>query len=237
MARTKPHEPGAKSSDSQLATALEKNFGLLHPFLKEGRLTWSALLRVAAEPTGQNEEFDKTIKIVSEIIGRPPLRDAIISRYGDITRDSLKAAASALLGNSSSSEFSQDPFHAQGNARVVQALQGQFEQLRDKTKDRTFLFEQHQYVKIDTLKAVMQDPYDVDQHGAPVLEPFTGMPKSKYSELCVYTARNILERPGLLPSLVQANGARLFGPPHHEGCLSNKSLDRWLEQDHARKAR
>lgn len=237
VARTNLPEPGATSSDSQLATALEKNFGLLYPFLKEGRLTWSALQRVAAQPAGQNEERDKTIKIVSEMLKRPPLIDAIMSRNGDITRDSLKAGASALSGNSSPNEFSQDPFHAQGNARVVQALQFHFALLRDKTKDRTFLFEQHQYIEVAALKTVMQDPYDVDPQGAPVLEPQTGMPRPKYSELCVYTARNILERPGLLRSLEQANGTRLFGPPQYEGYLSNKSLDRWLEQDEARKAR
>jgi hypothetical protein len=220
-----------------LAKALEKHFGVLYPFLKAGSLTWSALQRVAAQPAGQHEEMDKAIKIVSEMLKRPPLIDVIMSRTGDITRDSLKAGASALSGNSSPSEFSQDPFHAQGNARVVQALQFHFALLRDKTRDRTFLFEQHQYIEVAALKTVMQDPYDVDPQGAPVLEPQTGMPRPRYSELCVYTARNILDRPGLLRSLEQANGTRLFGPPPYEGYLSNKSLDRWLEQDEARKAR
>ena len=235
--RANPCAPGAMSMDSQLATALEKSFGLLHPFLQEGRLTWAALQRVAAEPMGQSEELDRAILVVREMLKRPRLSDAILSRDGDITRDSLNAAASALPGNSSPSVFSQDPFHAQGNAQVVQALQGQFEQLRDKTRDRTFLFEQHQYLEIAKLKVVMQDPYDVDRQGAPVLDPATGMPRPKYSELCVYTAKNILERPGLLPSLERANGMRLFGPSHKQGWLSNKSLDRWLEQDEARKAR
>ncbi|MBA2926174.1 type III secretion effector protein [Pseudomonas sp. P7] len=193
--------------------------------------------RVAAERTGQHEELDRTIQVVSEILKRPRLNDAILSRDGDITRDSLRAAAQTLQGNSSPSVFSQDPFHAQSNTQVVQALQGHFEQLRDKSQDRTFLFEQHQYVEIATLKAVMQDPYAVDPQGIPVLDPSTGMPRPKYSELCVYTAKNILERPGLLPSLERANGTRLFGPPQKEGWLSNKSLDRWLEQDEARKAR
>lgn len=229
--------PGVTSTDSQLATALEKAFGLLHPFMNDGRLTWSSLQRIATEHIGEREELDRAILVVREILQRPRLSDAILSRDGDITRDSLKAAAQVLQGNSSPSLFSQDPFHAQGNAQVVQALQGQFEQLRDKTKDRTFLFEQHQYVEIATLKAVMRDPYDVDQQGAPVLDPSTGMPRPKYSELCVYTAKNILERPGLLPSLERANGARLFGPSHKEGWLSNKSLDRWLEQDEAHKQR
>lgn len=237
VARANLSPPGITSTDSQLATALEKAFGLLHPFLNDGRLTWSSLQRVAARHTGESEALDRTVAVVREILKRPRLSDAILSRDGDITRDSLAAAAQALQGNSSPSLFSQDPFHAHGNAQVVQALQGQFEQLRDKTRDRTFLFEHHQYLEIATLKAVMQDPYDVDQLGAPVLEPSTGMPRPKYSELCVYTAKNILERPGLLPALARASGARLFGPPHKEGWLSNKSLDRWLEQDEAHKAR
>ena len=120
---------------------------------------------------------------------------------------------------------------------MVQALQGQFEQLRDSAQDRTYLFEQYQYVEIATLKAVMQDPYAVDQRGAPVLDLSTGMHQPKYDERCVYIAKNILERPGLLPSLERANRTRLFGPPQKEGWLSNKSLDVWLEEDQVRKAR
>ncbi len=229
--------PGETSTDKQLAKALEKAFGLLHPFLNEGRLTWMSLQRIAAQPMGENEALDGAIQVVREILKRARLSDTIFSRDGDITRDSLSAAAQALHGNSSASVFSQDPFHTHGNAQVVQALQSQFEQLRDKTMDRTFLFEQHQYVEIAKLKAVMQDPYEVDQKGSPVLDTSTGMPRPQYSELCVYTAKNIIERPGLLPSLERANGTRLFGPPHKEGWLSNKSLERWREQDDARKAR
>ncbi|BDB18830.1 hypothetical protein cym2001_21950 [Pseudomonas sp. CYM-20-01] len=48
-ARAQVSEPDATWTDRQLAQALEKGFGLLHPFLKEGRLTYSALCRVAAE--------------------------------------------------------------------------------------------------------------------------------------------------------------------------------------------
>lgn len=237
VARATVAPPNATSTDSQLATALEKAFGLLHPFLNDGRLTWSSLQRIANHGSAESEALDRASQVVREMLKRPRLSDAILSRDGDITRDSLTAAALALPGNSSPSAFSDDPFHARGNAQVVQALQGQFEQLRDKTKDRTFLFEQHQYVEIDTLKTVMQDPYDADQYDAPVLDPATGMPRPKYSELCVYTAKNILERPGLLPSLERASGGRLFGPAPKEGWLSNKGLDRWLEQDEAHKAR
>ena len=135
-------------------------------------------------------------------------------------------------------EFQQAVMEEQArDAQVVEALQSQFPLLRDKAMDRTYLFEPHQYVEIARLREVMQDPHEVDQQGAPVLDASTGMPQSKYSELCVYTAKNIIERPGLLPSLERANGTRLFGPPHKEGWLSNKSLERWHEQDAARKAR
>lgn len=229
--------PGATSTDSQLAKALEKSFALLHSFLSEGRLTWMSLQRIAAYPMGESEALDGVIQVVREMLNRPRLSDAIFSRDGDVTRDSLSAAAQALQGNSSATEFSQDPFHAQSNAQVVEALQSQFALLRNKAMDRTYLFEPHQYVEIAKLREVMQDPYEVDQQGAPVLDASTGMPQSKYSELCVYTAKNIIERPGLLPSLERANGTRLFGPPHKEGWLSNKSLERWHEQDAARKAR
>ncbi|WLH70343.1 type III secretion protein [Pseudomonas sp. FP2309] len=236
-ARANLPPPGATSTDSQLATALEKAFGLLHPFISDGRLTWSSLQRIGAQPQGESEERDRAIQVVGEILKRPRLSDAILSRDGYITRDSLRGAAQALQGNSSPGVFSQDPFHVKSNAHVVQALQGQFEQLRDRTQDRTYLFEQHQYVEIATLKTVMQDPYAVDQQGVPVLDPFTGMPRPRYSEFCVYTAKNIVERPGLLSALERANATRLFGPFQKDGWLSNKSLERWLEQDEAYKAR
>lgn len=35
----------------------------------------------------------------------------------------------------------------------------------------------------------MSDPDDTDSRGLPILEPATGLPKKKYSEHCVYTAK------------------------------------------------
>ncbi len=219
--------PGVASTDSQLATALEKDFGRLHPFLNEGRLTWSSLRRVAAERTGQHEELDRTIQVVSEILKRPRLNDAILSRDGDIIRDSLRAAAQALQGNSSPSVFSQDPFHAQSNTQVVQALQGHFEQLRDKSQDRTFLFEQHQYVEIATLKAVMQDPYAVDPQGIASAGSVHRHAQAQVQRALRLHRKEHSERPGLLPSLERANGTRLFGPPH-KGRLAQQQKSRSL---------
>ena len=66
---------------------------------------------------------DRIILVVREILKRPLLNDAIIDFEGFITRDSLKAAAASLRGNSSPCAYSQDPFHGQCNAKVVQALQ------------------------------------------------------------------------------------------------------------------
>lgn len=180
---------------------------------------------------------DRIILVVREILKRPLLNDAIIDFEGFITRDSLKAAAAALRGNSSPCAYSQDPFHGQCNAKVVQALQGYFKQLRDTTKDRAGFFEALEYVDIILLRAVMNDPDDTDAQGLPRLEPATGLPSKKYSEHCVYMAKNIVERPGLLRSLERANYPRLFGRPKHDGCLSNKSLERWLEQYEMYKAR
>ncbi len=42
--------PGQHSTDSQLAGELYKDFGELHPFLKDGCLTQSSLRRIAAQP-------------------------------------------------------------------------------------------------------------------------------------------------------------------------------------------
>ncbi|ANF85520.1 type III secretion effector protein [Pseudomonas antarctica] len=180
---------------------------------------------------------DRMILVIREILNRPSLNDAIIDCTGYITRDSLNAAAAALRGNSSSSAFSQDPFHGQGNTEVVQALQGYFKPLRDTSKDRTVFFETVEYLDIALLETVMNDPDDTDSRGMPILEAATGLPRKKYSEHCVYTAKNIIERPGLLRSLERANNTRMFGRPRHEGWLCNKSLERWLEQYATHKAR
>lgn len=180
---------------------------------------------------------DRIILVVREILKRPLLNDAIIDFEGFITRDSLRSAAALLQGNSSPNAFSQDPFHGQSNASVVQALQGHFKQLRDTRRDRAGFFDAWEYVEIALLKVVMNDPDDTDTQGMPRLEPATGLPRKKYSEHCVYTAKNIIERPGLLRSLERANNTRLFGRPRHEGWLSNKSLERWLEQYKMHKAR
>lgn len=180
---------------------------------------------------------ERMILVIREILNRPLLNDAIIDCEGYITRDSLSAAAVALRGNSSPGVFSQDPFHGQGNAQVVQALQGYFKQLRDASKDRTVFFEALEYVDIALLKAVMNDPDEIDSQGMPIPEPTTGLPRKKYSEHCVYTVKNIIKRPGLLRALERANTTRLFRRSKHEGWLCNKSLERWLEQYETHKAR
>jgi len=180
---------------------------------------------------------DRLILVVREILSRPTLNDAILDGDGYITRDSLNAAAAALRGNSSPGTFSQDPFHGQGNVKVVRALQGYFKQLRDQTKDRTAFFEGEEYVEIALLKTVMSDPDDIDSMGRPILEPGIGLPRKKYGEHCVYTAKNVMERPGLLRSLERTNNMRLLGRPRYEGWLCNRGLERWLEQHETHKAR
>ena len=181
---------------------------------------------------------DRLILVVREILRRAPLRDAIMDSEGYITRDSLSAAAASTLSrNSSVGTFSHDPFHGQGNAEVVQALRVYFKQLRDQSRDRPGFFETVEYLEIAHLQFVMGDPDDLDPQGSPILDPSTGLPRKKYTEHCVYTAKNVLERPGLLRSLERANQARLFGRPKHEGWLCNRNLERWLEQYEMYKAR
>ncbi|MCF5546965.1 hypothetical protein [Pseudomonas salomonii] len=48
-ARVNTAPPGPNSTDSQLAGELEKHFGELHGFLKEGRLTQASLRQIAAQ--------------------------------------------------------------------------------------------------------------------------------------------------------------------------------------------
>ena len=58
----------------------------------------------------------------------------------------------------------------------------------------------------------------------------TGIERKKYDEQQVYMAKNIVDRPGLLRSLENADGSgrRMFGSHHQAGWLSSKTLDRWL---------
>lgn len=49
VVRANTTPPGQHSTDSQLASELDKHFGELHSFFKEGRLTQSSLRRIAAQ--------------------------------------------------------------------------------------------------------------------------------------------------------------------------------------------
>ena len=49
VARVNTTPPGPNSTDSQLASELEKHFGELHAFFKEGRVTQSSLRQIAAQ--------------------------------------------------------------------------------------------------------------------------------------------------------------------------------------------
>lgn len=49
VARANTAPPGQDSTDSQLAGELRENFGELHAFLKQGRLTQSSLRQLAAQ--------------------------------------------------------------------------------------------------------------------------------------------------------------------------------------------
>ncbi|MGY2291227.1 type III secretion effector protein [Pseudomonas sp. SDO528_S397] len=196
-------------------------------------LTLATLQRIAAQALGESEAQDTTILLVRAILRRPRLVDAIVDEQGRVTRDSLADAAAKLFGNSDTGAFSHDPFHATNNVQLVQAFKAMFDELRDSLQDRTFFFEKHRYVRIEKLVAISQDPNELDGHGLPVLDRSTGLPRKRYSEQHVYMAKNLVERPGLLRALDNANARGLFGRQHQDGWLNNKSLDRWLEQDRA----
>lgn len=51
-ARANTTPPGPNSTDSQLADELQKSFGELHAYVKEGRLTPSSLRQIAAQALG-----------------------------------------------------------------------------------------------------------------------------------------------------------------------------------------
>lgn len=52
VARVNTSPPGPHSTDSQLASELEKHLGELHAYFKEGRLTPSSLRQFAAQALG-----------------------------------------------------------------------------------------------------------------------------------------------------------------------------------------
>lgn len=49
ITRANTTPPGKHSTDSQLASELDKNFGELHAFFRDGRLTQSSLRSIAAQ--------------------------------------------------------------------------------------------------------------------------------------------------------------------------------------------
>ncbi|WP_256666204.1 MULTISPECIES: hypothetical protein [unclassified Pseudomonas] len=225
--------PYVSSSDSLLATAFKNNFSELDKFKKDGKLTQSSLQKIAAEKMGESEGRDRNIMLAKAILNRPRLNEAIIGNAGKITEKSLAEAADSLVGNTDPNTQSADPFHSMSNAQLVKTFRGVFDDLRDKSEDRSFFFEKHRYVNKDKLIEMGKDPDEVDKSANVVLDPANGLPKKKYSEQQVYMAKNLIERPGLLASLdsTKANGTNIFGSHNDDGWLKNYSIDRWLKND------
>ncbi|WP_294735954.1 type III secretion effector protein [uncultured Pseudomonas sp.] len=198
--------------------------------MKSDGLTLSSLQRIAGRKIGDNPKFDSAILLAKALVRRPRLIDAITDQDGCITRESLSQAESVVFGNSDPGAFSPDPFHAKSNAELVVVFKTMFAELRDQSRDRKGFFEHIGYVNIELLVAMSKDPDELDSQGEPVLDPATGLARKKYDEQQVYMAKNIVDRPGLLRSLENADGSgrRMFGSHHQAGWLSSKTLDRWL---------
>ncbi|MCJ7958646.1 MAG: hypothetical protein MUW57_19395 [Pseudomonas sp.] len=230
---TKAGNPFVSSDDHLLATDLKNNLALLDAFKKEGRLTQASLQEIAKEEPSSSKVSERTIMLMREILNRPRLNEAIMAKGGEITHESLVSASDSQIGNTNPNTQSADPFHAKTDAQVVKAFRGMFDELRDKSEDRTFFFEKHRYVKKDTIIEISKDPNQTDKNGEPLRDARTGFPLKKYSEQQVYLTKNLLERPGLLDSLdgYKANGYSIFGSHNHDGWYKNYSLDRWLEND------
>ncbi|WP_238339944.1 hypothetical protein [Pseudomonas lurida] len=230
---TKAGNPFVSSDDHLLATDLRNNLSLLDAFKKEGRLTQASLQEIAKEEPSSSKVSERTIMLMREILNRPRLNEAIKAKGGEITYESLVRASDSQIGNTNPNTQSADPFHAKTDAQVVQTFRGMFDELRDKSEDRTFFFEKHRYVKKDTLIEISKDPNQTDKNGEPLRDVRTGFPLKKYSEQQVYLTKNLLERPGLIDSLDshKANGYNIFGSHNDDGWLKNYSIDRWLEND------
>ncbi|ROM49509.1 hypothetical protein BK651_26055 [Pseudomonas rhodesiae] len=212
---------------------------MLGDFKKDGRLTLGSLEAIAKEDPKESKVLERTIMLAREILNRPRLADAIVAKGGEITSASLEEVASHSIGNTNPNTQSADPFHSKTDAQVVQAFRGMFDDLRDQSEDYSFFFEKHRYVKKETLIEMSKDPDETDKQGQVVRDSATGFPKKKYSELQVYMAKNLVERPGLLASLdgPKANGTNIFGSHNDDGWLKNYSIDRWLENDKEEKGR
>nr|WP_314565195.1 hypothetical protein [uncultured Pseudomonas sp.] len=234
---TKVGNPFVSSDDHLLATDLKNNLPLLDAFKKDGRLTQGSLQEIAKEEPNSSKVSERTIMLAREILNRPRLNEAITAKGGEITHESLTSAGDSQIGNTNPNTQSADPFHAKTDAQVVQAFKGMFDDLRDKSEDRTFLFgtQRHRYVKKDTIIEISKDPNQTGNNGEPLRDVRTGFPLKKYSEQQVYLAKNLMERPGLMASLdsYKANGYSPFGSLNDDGWLKNYSIDRWLENDKA----
>lgn len=230
---SKVGNPYSRSDDHLLATELNNHFSMLDKFKKDGHLTQSGLQQIAAEDVHASSVCERIILLATEILNRPRLNEAMLAEGGKITPQSLAKASELVVGNTSPNTQSADPFHSKTDSQVVQAFRGIFDQLRDESKDYSFFFEKHRYVKTDTLIEISKDPDETDKGGNVVRDPATGFPRKKYSEQQVYIAKNIVERPGLLASLGsnKANGSTIFGGHNSDGWLKNYSIDRWLEND------
>jgi hypothetical protein len=231
--------PYVSSHDHELASQLRSVFSMLGDFTKDGRLTLRSLTDIANEKPSESKVYERTIMLAREILNRPRLGYSIVDKRGEITPSSLDKAADLMIGNTNPNTQSADPYHTKTDAQVVQAFRGMFDDLRDKSEDRTFFFEKHRYVKKETIIEMSKDPDEIDKSGQVVRDMATGLPKKKYSEQQVYMAKNLVERPGLLASLdsTKANGTNIFGSHNDDGWLKNYSIDRWLKNDKEERGR
>ncbi|MBT9300256.1 MULTISPECIES: type III secretion effector protein [Pseudomonas] len=201
--------------------------------MKNEGLKLSSLQRIASEKMTDTPALNNAILLARALVLRPRLIDAILDEKGFITRQSLSRAVEGVFGNSDPNAFSSDPFHAKTNVELVQAFRAAFDELRDRSRDRTSFFESVGYVQIERLVSISRDPDEMDKEGVVIRDPATGLPKKMYSEQLVYMSKNLVDRPRLLNSLerIHSGWRRIYGSHYQKGWLSNKDLDGWLENN------
>ncbi len=201
--------------------------------MKNEGLKLSSLQRIASEKMTDTPALNNAILLARALVLRPRLIDAILDEKGFITRQSLSRAVEGVFGNSDPNAFSSDPFHAKTNVELVQAFRAAFDELRDRSRDRTSFFESVGYVQIERLVSISRDPDEMDKEGVVIRDPATGLPKKMYSEQLVYMSKNLVDRPRLLSSLerIHSGWRRIYGSHYQKGWLSNKDLDGWLENN------
>lgn len=232
---SKVGNPNIATDDATLALDLKNDLQRLDAFTKDGKFTLASLEEIAKEGSRSARVSERIVSLAQEINNRAPLKEAISGKGGVITVEKLTEASETLVDNTNPNTQSDNPFHGKTNLQLATALQGRFDDWRDKSEDINILFGawKWRYVNLKTITEISQNPHLTDEQGQVKRDPSNGFPLYKYSLDDVHLAKTLIKKPGLLRSLDsnKANGFNPFGSINHDGWLKNTSLDTWIKNE------